>query len=123
MKTRMAIIIASLALSGTANSHDFSSDIICAITDTSGKVNGYAFANNTENADGSVGGTMVETRYAGGRITAQSEPGSRPVWVWYGNKAGGMTLESRDAPGWKIGMDPIRSEGDNVSAHSVLIHG
>jgi hypothetical protein len=78
-------------------------DLGCTIRDTSGTTNYYTFDGNTKNANGTAGGTMVETGYERNGVTVASEVGRRPIWIWNANRSGGVTLWSRQAPGWFIG--------------------
>jgi hypothetical protein len=97
------------------SAHNYSSDLACQITDNSGQVNQYTFADNTHNLDGSLGGTMVETGYANWRKAVVSPAGARPIWFYVGNALGGLTLASREAPGWAIEF--------GAGGQAVLMHG
>jgi hypothetical protein len=89
-----AVVVAALSPSAHAG-------VVCNVTDTLGNALTYEFGGNSVNADGSFGGTMVETGFAkNGRVTV-SPVGIRPIWTYSGN-AFGYTLYSREAPGWAL---------------------
>jgi hypothetical protein len=76
--------------------------LVCNVQDTVGSRMVYAFGPNTTNANGSFGGTMVETGFEKNGRMVVSEVGVRPVWIYSGNMSGGFDLYSRAAPGWML---------------------
>ena len=74
----------------------------CGVTFNNGETAGWVFSLNTQNADGSFGGTVVEEGYVGNERVVQSQIGHRPVWVLSQNRSGGVTLASRNDPGWVL---------------------
>jgi hypothetical protein len=80
----------------------FAHPTVCNITDNYGNALVYSFVDNTYNANGTYGGTVVEDGFMkNGRVTV-SPVGNRPVWVYGGNQGGGFNIYSREAPGWSI---------------------
>ena len=63
----------------------------------------YAFADNSYNANGTFGGTVVETGFDKNGRSTFSQVGRRPIWIYGANQGGGFNLYSREAPGWTIG--------------------
>jgi hypothetical protein len=107
-------LIAACALIGSAPAAS-AGKLICKVQDTSGNHMVYMFGSNSTNADGSYGGTMVETGYErNGRVTF-SERGVRPIWIYGGNAGGGLNLYSRADPGWSLSV-----AGDGSA---MLLHG
>jgi len=98
MKTLLLAAVAAITLGGAAHA----GDLVCNMRDTVGNNLTYTFADNTYNANGSYGGTMVETGFEkNGRMTI-SERGVRPIWIYGANQGGGFNLYSRSAPGWSL---------------------
>lgn len=118
--TKLAIIATAFTPVTAAEAHDYTRDIVCGMEDVSGNQLTYAFNNNSVNADGSFGGTMVETGFAKNDSFIASQVGARPIWIFSANTAGGMTLYSRAAPGWAIVMGELRSSDGVVSGTAVL---
>ena len=106
MKTPIALAVAATVAAITpAVAHDYSSDFVCSVTDNTGNHLVYTFANNTGNADGSAGGTYVETGFVKNGQPVVSPVGYRPIWFWAVNGASGV-IASKEAPGWRIVLDP-----------------
>ena len=127
MKT--AIFAASLSIFAIAagafsqaHAHDFTTDLMCQVTGVTGNHSAWSFANNTGTADGSEGGTFVETGYSGNGKEVYSTPGRRPIWVYGANNLGGLTLLSREAPGWSIVMAGLVRHPDYVGGDASLVH-
>jgi hypothetical protein len=88
MKTLIALAVAATVAAITpAVAHDYSSDFVCSVTDNTGNSLVYTFANNTGNADGSAGGTYVETGFVKNGQPVVSPVGYRPIWFWAVNGA------------------------------------
>lgn len=121
MKRSLILAALLLATPAAATSYDHSGDIICKLTDNSGQVNFYEFANNTENAS-DFGGTFVETLYASPQKSVELPPGRRPVWTYYANKFGGMTLASQADRGWSIVIGVMNKNNGVVGGRAVLDH-
>ncbi len=92
-----AVALAALAVPAHAG-------VVCSIQDTFGNNLTYAFGGNTYNANGSFGGTMVETGFDKNGTAVISRVGQRPIWIYGGNRGGGYNLYSRAAPGWTISV-------------------
>jgi hypothetical protein len=106
MKPLIALAVAATVAAITpAVAHDYSSDFVCSVTDNTGNRLVYTFANNTGNADGSAGGTYVETGFVKNGQPVVSPVGYRPIWFWAVNGASGV-IASKEAPGWRIVLDP-----------------
>ena len=100
MKKLLLAAIAAIALGGAAQAGEFG----CNIQDTVGNRLTYLFGDNTTNANGTYGGTVVETGFEKNGRMVISERGLRPVWIYGGNTAGGFNLYSRAAPGWSLSI-------------------
>jgi hypothetical protein len=109
-----AVIVAGCALIGQAHAAS-AGKLACHIQDTSGNRLIYMFGSNSYNADGSYGGTMVETGYERNGRMVFSERGVRPIWIYGGNAGGGFNLYSRADPGWSLSV-----AGDGTA---MLLHG
>lgn len=121
--TRILAAAVSALLAVPACAHDYTGDLICKIRDNSGQTNLYAFADNTKNANGTIGGTFVETGYTSTRRSVAAPAGMRPVWIYSANDAGGITIASRADPGWFIVVGR-GSQGNGVfGGDAVLMHG
>jgi hypothetical protein len=118
------LIIAAALLAGVSTQASASSmtDLGCTIRDTSGTTNYYTFDGNTKNANGTAGGTMVETGYEKNGVVVASEVGQRPIWIWNANRSGGFTLWSRNAPGWFIGTSNMHDVNGLWTGHAELYH-
>ena len=96
-----ALAIATLA--GVSSAHATqNTDLFCSVTDTQGSKIIYTFANNSDNADGSVGGTMVETGFSKNGHDVFAPVGGRPIWIVSLNRLGGLTIASRNDAGWAL---------------------
>jgi hypothetical protein len=102
LKMKKALIMAA-ALAILVAPAAQAKDIVCHMTDTLGNALTYAFGANSQNADGSFGGTMVETGFEKNGRMVLSEVGNRPIWTFSGDNRG-FTLYSREAPGWAISI-------------------
>ena len=120
MKT--AVFAAALIIGATAAHASSWGDLLCSIKDTGRNNLIYTFGNNTENADGSVGGTFVETGLNKNGTVVTSQPGRRPVWIYTGNTVGGLTLYSRAAPGWSIIIGNINKANGIYRADAMLFN-
>ena len=100
MKKLLLAAVAAISLGGAAQAGEFG----CNIQDTVGNRLTYLFGDNTTNANGTYGGTVVETGFEKNGRMVISERGLRPVWIYGGNTAGGFNLYSRAAPGWAISV-------------------
>jgi hypothetical protein len=92
------------AVATPSHAHDYSTDFVCDITDTLGNQLTYSFANNTNNADGSAGGTYVETGFVKNGQPVVSPAGLRPIWYWTVFNNGSGSINSAEAPDWRIGL-------------------
>jgi hypothetical protein len=111
LQMKLTTLVAAAALAAVAApavAHDYSGDFVCNITDNTGNRLVYTFANNTGNADGSFGGTYVETGFVKNGQPVVSPVGYRPIWFWAANGASGV-IASKEAPGWRIVLDPAFS--------------
>jgi hypothetical protein len=108
-------LAATLALTGSAEAHDYSADMICRVTETDGNRSAWSFAPNTIGADGSPVSTFVETSYFGHGKSVVSQAGSRPVWLMTANSAGGVTLLPRNNPGWSLIVSNLARTGTSIS--------
>jgi hypothetical protein len=100
---------AMIGCAGPTNAHDYSGDLICTLTDNFGNRLMYLFANNTDNADGSSGGTFVETGFAKNNDRPVVSPvGRRPIWIWNGDGRSMLIITSRDAPDWSLRLYRFR---------------
>ena len=120
------ILAAGLAVAAATPclAHNYSSDLVCVITDIGGNKLTYAFANNTANANGSFGGTYVETAFEKNGRSVVSATGHRPIW-YYGfaqNRNYGAAILSREAPGWAIGVVSKGVQGGYWVADAELWH-
>jgi hypothetical protein len=98
MKRLLLAAVAAISLGGAAHA----GNLVCNMTDNFGNRLTYAFGDNSVNANGSYGGTMVETGFAKNGTYVVSERGVRPIWVYGANQGGGFNLYSRSAPGWSL---------------------
>src|SRR5271156_5721663 len=108
-------LAAVLALTGSAEAHDYSADIICRVTETDGNRSAWSFAPNTTSVAGSPVSTFIETSYLGHGKSVVSQTGSRPVWVMTPNQLGGMTLMPRSAPGWALVVSNLARAGTTTA--------
>jgi hypothetical protein len=115
----MAAALAAVATPAFATS---ATDLVCSIKDNTGNNLIYTFDGNSQNADGSVGGTMVETGFSKNGRDTFSPVGNRPIWVYEGNRVGGILLHSREAQGWRIGTGYLPA-GDKFMVAANLFHG
>jgi hypothetical protein len=97
-------------------------DLVCNIHDTAGNNLFYTFDGNTKNSDGTLGGTMVETGFEKNDVSTISEVGQRPVWIWSGNKVGGVTLWPQRNQSWLLGLDPWKIKERFYTATAHLFH-
>ena len=120
---KMLALAALLALTGSAEAHDYNADIICRVTETDGNRSAWSFAPNTVSADGSPVSTFVETSYFGHGKSVVSQAGSRPVWLMTANPAGGVTLLPRNNPGWSLIVSNLARTGTSISGGDAsLLH-
>jgi hypothetical protein len=116
-------LAAALALTGSAEAHDYSADMICRVTETDGNRSAWSFAPNTMSVDGSPVSTFIETSYLGHGKSVVSQPGSRPVWVMTTNQIGGVTLLPRNDPGWALVVSNLARTGPTASGgYATLLH-
>ena len=97
------LLLAAAALAALA-APARASDIVCGIRDAYGNNLVYAFGGNSYNANGTFGGTVVETGFDKNGTSVISRVGQRPIWVYGANRGGGFNLYSRAAPGWAISV-------------------
>jgi hypothetical protein len=126
MKETVFAALAACALASPAIAHDYSHDLMCSIDDVGGNKLMYTFANNTKNANGSFGGTYVETGFVKNGAPVISARGSRPIWFWDGtpNGANGVSnvISSQSAPGWRLLVGNFDFYKGAVGAKAVLAH-
>jgi hypothetical protein len=103
MKTALIVAAALAATFLTAPAHA-AGDVVCSMRDTLGNNLTYAFGSNSFNANGTFGGTMVETGFKKNGTAVVSDVGQRPIWVYGSNAIGGFSLYSRAAPGWTLNV-------------------
>jgi hypothetical protein len=117
MKRTLMAAAAAVSLFAALPAH--AGTTVCNMVDTHGNALTYSFVDNTYNANGTYGGTVVEDGFMkNGRVTV-SPIGNRPVWVYGANRGGGFNVYSREAPGWSI-----RSiNGRAILAHNSRIVG
>jgi hypothetical protein len=101
-----ALIVAAAVATTVLTAPVYAADIVCSIHDTVGNNLTYAFGGNSTNANGTFGGTMVETGFDRNGTSTFSQVGRRPIWIFGGNAVGGFNLYSRAAPGWAIAVGP-----------------
>jgi hypothetical protein len=119
MKT-LVLAAATVAMASPAFAQG---DLACAMQDNLGNRLVYTFANNSSNADGSFGGTYVETGFLKNNGQEVHYPvGNRPIWIFTANRGGSFTIWSRSAPGWAIGLDPITMRNGLYHGTAALIH-
>jgi hypothetical protein len=99
MKTLLFAAVAAISFGGVAHA-----GITCNMRDTVGNNLTYEFGDNTTNTSGGFGGTMVETGFEKNGTMVVSERGLRPIWIYGGNRDGGLNLYSRNAPGWVLSI-------------------
>jgi hypothetical protein len=105
--TKFKTLIAAALLAGASQAHAApSAALTCSIGDIAGNALTYAFGPNSTNADGSLGGTMVEAAFDKNGTSTISVPGRRPIWIFKGYDDGSINLFSRSAPGWTISVGP-----------------
>jgi len=114
MKRPAALAAIAMALIGSANAHDYSSDIVCRVTESDGNRSAWSFAPNTVGPQGSPVSTFVETSYLGHGKSVVSQTGSRPVWVMAPNQMGGVTMLPRSNPGWSLVVSNVARSGPAV---------
>jgi hypothetical protein len=118
-----ALAALALALIGSANAHDYSSDIVCRVTESDGNRSAWSFAPNTVGPQGSPVSTFVETSYLGHGKSVVSQTGSRPVWVMAPNQMGGVTMLPRSNPGWSLVVSNVARSGPAVlGGDATLVH-
>jgi hypothetical protein len=115
----MAAALAAVATPALATS---ATDLVCSIRDNTGNNLIYTFDGNSQNANGSVGGTMVETGFSKNGRDTFSQVGNRPIWIYEANRLGGILLKSREAYGWHIGTDALPN-GERFRVVANLFHG
>jgi hypothetical protein len=121
----MKKLLLSVAMFATVATPAFATsatDLVCSIRDNTGNDLIYTFDGNSQNADGSAGGTMVETGFSKNGRDTFSPVGNRPVWIYEGNRVGGILLHSREAQGWRIGTGHLPA-GDKFMVTANLFHG
>jgi hypothetical protein len=119
----VALAAVALALTGSAQAHDYSADMICRVTETDGNRSAWSFAPNTTSLDGSPVSTFVETSYLGHGKSVVSQVGSRPVWLMTANPVGGVTLLPRNNPGWALVVSNVARAGTAISGgYASLLH-
>jgi hypothetical protein len=117
------VVAAVLALTGSAEAHDYSADMVCRVTETDGNRSAWSFAPNTIGADGSPVSTFVETSYLGHGKSVVSQAGSRPVWLMAANPLGGVTLLPRNNPGWALVVSNLARAGTSIAGgYATLLH-
>jgi hypothetical protein len=115
MKKLLLAAVAAISLGGAAHA----GELVCNMNDTLGNRLTYVFGSNTYNANGTYGGTLVETGFEKNGTIVISERGSRPIWIYGSNRGGGFNLYSRSAPGWSL-----RSvNGNAILAHNGRLAG
>jgi opacity protein-like surface antigen len=87
------LLLAAAALAALA-APARASDIVCGIRDAYGNNLVYAFGGNSYNANGTFGGTVVETGFDKNGTSVISRVGQRPIWVYGANRGGGFNLYS-----------------------------
>jgi hypothetical protein len=98
MKRLLLAAVAAITIGGAANA----GELVCNMRDTVGNQLTYVFGDNTYNANGSFGGTLVETGFLKNGTAVISERGRRPIWIYGSNQGGGFNLYSRSTPGWSL---------------------
>jgi hypothetical protein len=117
-----ALGVAFAAFVSSAHAHDFGSDITCNVLDIRGNKLTYSFAENTENLNGSLGGTVVETAFMRNGTMVASMPGMRPIWMWEKDQFGNIDIVQRSDSRWRIntvGTTAILMHDDNVVGHGI----
>jgi hypothetical protein len=105
-----------LCAATAADAHDYSTDFLCSVVDATGNQIKYAFANNSANSNGSVGGTYVETGFSKNGRTITSPPGSRPIWIYGMDDAGRAWIYPRATPGWAMYiLNPNTTNGQFIA--------
>jgi hypothetical protein len=100
MKRTLTVAAAAISLFAALPAH--AGTTVCNMTDNYGNALTYSFVDNTYNANGTYGGTVVEDGFMkNGRATV-SPIGNRPIWMYGANRGGGFNVYSREAPGWAI---------------------
>ena len=94
--------------------------VTCAITDIRGNDLLYSFEDNTVNANGTLGGTVVETSFMKNGTMVASVPGMRPIWVYQSNMPGFMEIIQRSDPRWQINYS---GDGSAMLMHDGNIAG
>jgi hypothetical protein len=123
MLKKTLISIAALVVAAPAVAHDYTNDLFCAVTDNTGRKVAWTFANNSDNADGSIGGTMVQTAFSRNGKFLEGQVGSRPVWIMFANQAGGLTLLPRNDRGWALVISDIyASNSSQTEGKATLYH-
>jgi hypothetical protein len=119
---KLLLTAAFVAFGGVAHAHDYSTDLFCSVTDTTGRQTSWTFANNTSNAAGDLG-TMVETSVGKSNgQTITSAPGTRPIWIEFPNKANGLTLQWRQDPTWMLVLANFSTNGNWNNSAVTLYH-
>jgi hypothetical protein len=121
MKKLVLAAVATLAVSSAHATQK--SDLLCKLTDTQGSTLLYSFNNNTSNVDGSIGGTFVETGFQKNGHSVFAPVGARPIWIFFANQIGGLTIQSRNDAGWSLVQGAIGVKGNVYSASTALYHG
>jgi hypothetical protein len=124
MLTRTIAAMATAGLlAGLSQAHATGpNDIFCKVRDSAGNNLTYTFGANTENKNGSIGGTFVETGFAKNGVSQFSAPGQRPIWIFGVNNWGGLTISSRSALGWAIVQGAITDKDGVFGAEAWLYH-
>jgi hypothetical protein len=107
MSNFRTLLLAAISAISIANAAK--ADVACNVTDTQGNRLTYLFGVNTENTNGTFGGTMVETGFEKNGTMTMSEVGIRPIWVFTANQGGGYNLNSRVNPGWTMSVVGYRA--------------
>ena len=115
--------LSGLALIAPAMARDYTGDLLCNLTDTRGNRITYGFGNNSHNADGTLGGTFVETGFEKNGALTTYPTGARPVWLYTANQFDALTVVSRNAPSWRVVMGRITENNGILGAPAVLIDG
>lgn len=115
-------LAATLCLATAPALASTSTDLFCAITDTAKNSIVYSFTGNSRNANGSDGGTVVETGFEKNGIDTMSPVGKRPIWVFSANNVQGYTYQPRNQPSWALIAGHIDMRGGMYHADAMLVH-
>lgn len=96
--------------------------LVCDVYDNQGSRIDYSFVVNSTNADGSLGGTIVETAFSKNGRQVAYPIGKRPIWVWRPDGSN-ANFYPRNDPGWALVLQGPQTQNGVMRFPAVLVQG